>query len=234
MTGFNYPSSENESRLKVIAEIDGGSMQQRPRPGGLSGVRERGRQAALRGRVRTTAVAWYAHAGLTREEWETYGTRLGAVTKSSSWWLGDWVRFGQRHYNGHRFEFASRITGYDEQTLRNFAYVAGRCEFSRRRENLSWSHHAEVAALEPGQQDRWLDEATKHRLSVRQLRDHIRHERPGAAYASGRDGGDMDGQEADHEAGADDALAVVCAYCGATTYMSLNIVARCLTEQGAD
>lgn len=30
----------------------------------------------------------------------------------------------------------------------------------RRRNNLSWSHHREVAALEPADQDRWLDRAT--------------------------------------------------------------------------
>ncbi len=32
-------------------------------------------------------------------------------------------------------------------------------EFSRRRENLSFGHHANVAALEPPEQDYWLDNA---------------------------------------------------------------------------
>jgi hypothetical protein len=137
-------------------------------------VKREGRATQGGERVRTTPVAWYGHNGLTRQEWTAYGSKLGVVTKGSNWWLGDWVRFGQRHYNDHRFEIASRITGYDEQTLRNFAYVAGRCDFSRRRENLSWSHHAEVAALEPGEQEQLLDEAVSRKLSVRRLRDAVR------------------------------------------------------------
>jgi hypothetical protein len=137
-------------------------------------VTREARETPGRERVRTTSVAWYGHNGLTRQEWTAYGSRLGVVTKASNWWLGDWVRFGQRHYNDHRFEIASRITGYDEQTLRNFAYVAGRCDFSRRRENLSWSHHAEVAALESAEQDQLLDQAVSRELSVRRLRDAVR------------------------------------------------------------
>ena len=135
----------------------------------------RSREAVpVRERVRTTSVAWYGHAELTREEWATYGLRLGAVTRSSRWWLGDWVRFGQHRYTNGRFAVASRISGYDEQTLRNFGYVAGRYEVSRRRENLTWSHHAELAALVSVEQDWWLDEAAARNLSVRRLRDAVR------------------------------------------------------------
>ena len=38
-----------------------------------------------------------------------------------------------------------------------FGWVAGQIETSRRREVLSWSHHSEVAALEPKEQDHLLD-----------------------------------------------------------------------------
>ena len=33
-------------------------------------------------------------------------------------------------------------------------WVAGKVETSRRREGLSWTHHREVAGLEPKEQDR--------------------------------------------------------------------------------
>jgi len=45
-------------------------------------------------------------------------------------------------------------------------YAALRFDFSRRREKLSWSHYARLAALEKSAQDRWLDEAERER-SVR-------------------------------------------------------------------
>jgi hypothetical protein len=38
-------------------------------------------------------------------------------------------------------------------TLANAKWVSGQFEFSRRRENLSWSHHLEVAKLGPDEQD---------------------------------------------------------------------------------
>ena len=38
-----------------------------------------------------------------------------------------------------------------------FGWVAGQIEPSRRRDTLSWSHHSEVAALEPKVQDHLLD-----------------------------------------------------------------------------
>jgi hypothetical protein len=68
---------------------------------------------------------------------------------------------------------AARITGYDDQTLMNMVYVATRFEVSRRREKLSWSHHAEVAALDREEQEWWLDRAGAGRLTVRGLRDEL-------------------------------------------------------------
>jgi hypothetical protein len=159
-----------------------------------------------RARTKTTSVAWLAHARLTLDEWQGYGSRLGTVSKSTNWWLGDWVRFGQRHYD-QRYREAAEVTGYDEQTLMNFAYVAGRYDVSRRREALSWSHHAELAALEAPTQDLWLDHATLRGLSIRQLRAAVRQARPpvdsGLETAIRALGGD-----------ASDAAAVVCPHCG--------------------
>lgn len=130
-------------------------------------------QLPRQARAKTTAVAWLGHIQLSLEEWETYGTRIGLMSKSTNWWLGDWVRFGQRRYD-LRYREAAEISGYDEQTLMNLAYVAGRFSTSRRREALSWSHHAELAKLEPADQDAWLDRATVECLSVRKLRGAVR------------------------------------------------------------
>jgi hypothetical protein len=123
-----------------------------------------------------TSVAWQPQSELSLAEWLAHGHRLGVMGRSVGWWIGDWLRYGNVTY-GERYVRAARVTGYDVQTLMNMVYVASHIESSRRRENLSWSHHAEVAALPPAAQDRWLVHAETERLSVRCLREEIRRER---------------------------------------------------------
>jgi hypothetical protein len=119
-----------------------------------------------------TSVAWVASRELSYDEWLRHGRRLGVVGRSAAWWIGDWVRYGAGRY-GRKYELATRVTGYERQTLLNMVYVSTRFEISRRRENLSWSHHAELAALGVEEQERWLDCATSQRLTVRRLRREL-------------------------------------------------------------
>ena len=124
-----------------------------------------------------TATTWDAHQGISFPEWIEHGRRLGRMGRGIGWWIGDWLRFGNAAY-GERYAPAARATGYDRQSLMNMVYVASSIEPSRRREKLSFSHHAEIAALEPADQDRWLERAEHDRLSVRCLREAIRGETP--------------------------------------------------------
>jgi N6-adenosine-specific RNA methylase IME4 len=62
--------------------------------------------------------------------------------------------------------------------------VASRVETSRRREVLSWSHHKEVAALEPAEQDAWLDRAEAEGWTRMDLRSAIKRGRVLAAPAA--------------------------------------------------
>jgi len=66
------------------------------------------------------------------------------------------------------------------------AYVAGRFEVPRRREALSFSHHAELAGLPAEEQDLWLDRAEASALSVRSSRSELLHARRRAALAEAR------------------------------------------------
>jgi hypothetical protein len=52
--------------------------------------------------------------------------------------------------------------------------VAGRFELSRRRDSLSFGHHAEVAALPGPEQDFWLRKAEEFGWPVRRLRREVR------------------------------------------------------------
>ena len=121
------------------------------------------------GQADLTNVGWTPSIDLAREDWLRIGSRIGAASRNAPWWIGDWVRYGAQQY-GSKYELASRVTGYDAHTLMNMVYVATRFDLSRRREELSWSHHAELAPLDEREQDRWLKRAASEKLSVRGLR----------------------------------------------------------------
>jgi hypothetical protein len=169
-------------------------------------------------------VAWVADRDLAYDEWLRLGWRLGVAGRNAGWWVGDWVRYGTTRY-GSKYTVAARVTGYDAGTLMNMVYVANRFEISRRRENLSWSHHAELAALELDEQDRWLDRATKERLSVRDLRELLAS-KPPPADAGSRLGGRARALKRASSAGlttrraspsisnAEVGLIIVCPHCG--------------------
>ena len=72
--------------------------------------------------------------------------------------IGDWLVYGEHTY-GEMYAQALDATGFSYGTLANQVYVAQRFDFSRRRENLSFSHHQEVAALPPEEADELLDRA---------------------------------------------------------------------------
>jgi len=145
------------------------------------GVRTPDLVSTTKGQARAasiTPVAWVVNGTLELADWVAAGRNLGAMGRCSQWWLGDWIRYGNTKF-GERYARAASITGYDSQTLMNMVYVASRFEISRRRENLSWSHHETVASLAVGEQERWLDHASKERLSIVDLRLELRAARKG-------------------------------------------------------
>ena len=127
-----------------------------------------------------TTTAWSPQADITVATWVRQGRWLGAIGRGSGWWIGDWIRYGSARY-GERYDAAARVTGYDVHSLTNMAYVAGRFERTRRRESLSFSHHAELTGLGTEEQDLWLDRAEAGALSVRSLRCELRQARRRAA-----------------------------------------------------
>jgi len=110
--------------------------------------------------------------GLPFERWLWIGRQLSAVSTSAAWCLGDWLAFGERAYAG-RYRQAIEQTSLDYQTLRNYAWVARRFGLSRRRDTLSFGHHAEVAALTGPEQDFWLRKAEEHKWAVKRLRQEV-------------------------------------------------------------
>lgn len=88
------------------------------------------------------------------------------------WWIGDWLVEGESVY-GSKYEAALHVTGLAYGSLRNLKWVAEQVDVSRRRDTLSYSHHVEVAALEPKEQRVWLDRAERDNLTRDALREAI-------------------------------------------------------------
>lgn len=107
------------------------------------------------------------------DEWVSIGRRLCLVGQALNWQIGDWWAFGDHRYGERAQAAAEGIFGREFQTLANLASVARRVEPYRRREVVSWTHHAEVAALEPDEADALLDRAAREHLSTRDLRREV-------------------------------------------------------------
>ncbi|MFF5010830.1 LmbU family transcriptional regulator [Streptomyces phaeochromogenes] len=111
---------------------------------------------------------------MPEQSWERIGTNLRELVNSSAWWLADWLLYGEATYGWRRYKEAIERTGLDYQTLRNYAWVARRFEHQRRRDSLSFAHHAEVTRLSPTEQDYWLRKAEQQKWSRNELRRAVR------------------------------------------------------------
>lgn len=179
----------------------------------LATVQPKPSRAGLRDRERMhddtstdlTHVGWTPSRDIGLAEWSAVGRRFGEIGRCSQWWLGDWIHYGNARF-GERYTRAVKLTGYDAQSLMNMVYVASRFDISRRRENLSWSHHAALAALDVDAQEYWLTRAGADKLSVADLRVELRGRRQALEAAN-------DSGEETHPARGD-AATVVCPTCG--------------------
>lgn len=169
-------------------------------------------------------MAWIPDEDIESGQWAAAGRYVAAVSRNSQWWVGDWICCGNARW-GERYADAARLTGYDVQSLRNMAHVASRFPPELRRPDLSWSHHAAIAQLEPDEQLEWLARAAELRLSVADLRLEVRMaERVRTAQATPAAGpNDTDlanGAESD-EGGAK--VEVTCPGCGRQLYVRTDV-----------
>lgn len=84
--------------------------------------------------------------GTTFEEWASMGEWLQSAERSLMWWIGDWMRFGERKW-GEKYAQAIAVTGHSYQTLADAKWVSSTFEFSERSENLNWSHYRQAAGV---------------------------------------------------------------------------------------
>jgi hypothetical protein len=140
---------------------------------------------AAGGRVsrRLPGMAWAPEGDLAYAQWVEAGRRIGALGRGGQWWVGDWLVYGAGRW-GEKYVAAAKITGYDTGSLRNMASLASQFASSRRRDNLTWGHHAAVASLEISEQEACLDLAVSEMMSVADLRELCRARRRSQAAGS--------------------------------------------------
>jgi len=114
------------------------------------------------------------------EQWAELLRRVAKMQNASTWALAQIIFYGQGRY-GQRYEEAIAATGLSYKTCANLACVAGQYDSSRIRENLSFGHHAEVAALSDEDRDAWLDRCEKYEWNSLELREARRREGLGTA-----------------------------------------------------
>jgi hypothetical protein len=143
----------------------------------MSTYRRAGKEGSkISNQVLATRLGLRFAGPLSYEGWERAGEQISRIVSSSAWCLGDWIVVGQSQFTD-RYKLVIEAVGLDYQTVRNYAWVARRFELSRRRDTLSFQHHAEVASMPPAKQDYWLDRAEEGGWSRNRLRQEIRNAR---------------------------------------------------------
>lgn len=106
------------------------------------------------------------------DEWASMGDWLQSAERSLMWWIGDWMRFGERKW-GEKYTQAIEVTGHSYSQLSDAAWVAKSYDISDRSEKLSWSHHMRAASLPRAERRMLLQEAEHEGWSVRELKAHV-------------------------------------------------------------
>ena len=112
---------------------------------------------------------------VSKEEWMDVFKALKQVEGCVQFWIGDCLAYRQQKWG--MYDDIAEETGMDKGYLRDIKYVADNVELSRRKDNLSFSHHVEVASLPPEKQELFLNMAVENKLSVRDLRNEIKKEK---------------------------------------------------------
>ena len=111
---------------------------------------------------------------LPYSQYEALCHMLGVLHESVKFAIGDAILLGEQLYGEEAFQ-AIESMNLSEETRRECLRVSARVARSRRRTDLSWSHHRAVAALPAQDQKQWLRRCADEHLSHHALRDALRN-----------------------------------------------------------
>ena len=141
------------------------------------------------GPYRTTLTGTEIIRQSTPDEWKNYGEILKRIDEVKQWAIGDWLCDGKSHYGDGLYEEAEKVLGVPVNTLWKLKNISDKFEICRRRQNLAYAHHVEVASLKQIKEVRgklgltdipdhekmqeFLSKSEKETWSVRALREAI-------------------------------------------------------------
>ncbi len=104
------------------------------------------------------------------EEYELIGATLAKTKESVAWAIGDWIICGEKFFS-ERFSQMLDNVGLELHTIQNHKWCCSKFTADRRREELTYTHHYEVAGLDSILlQDQLLQRAIDEKLSSVDLR----------------------------------------------------------------
>jgi hypothetical protein len=112
------------------------------------------------------------------EEWQKLGEFIRLTNQASQWWWGDWMNMGEDTF-GEKASQALEITQWDEETLRQYAWVCRKVPAVSRITGVSFSHYTMLAKLPEAEQVKWAERSVGEQLSKRQLRQAIKEDTSG-------------------------------------------------------
>lgn len=123
--------------------------------------------------IELSVVGLRVSGDLSFEEWHDFGQQLQAIEGAIQWWIGDWYNYGNATY-GDVANQAVDEYGFSYDRIKQYLWVSSKVAPVLRNTDLSWSHHYQVARMEPDEQAYWLDRAATDALSVAELRREIK------------------------------------------------------------
>lgn len=125
------------------------------------------------GKFRITTTGLDIPDDTSEDEYADLGKYLLSLQGAVQWCIGDWIAFGDNHQWGETYKRLAEEFGYEEQTLRTFAYVARNVLI--RNQQLTFSHHRQVSGLEDQDaQAHWLEQAAKNNWTIKQMKAAMR------------------------------------------------------------
>ena len=108
------------------------------------------------------------------ERWVKEGMSLNRDYSEYKWNLGDWWNKGHKYGERKRLVDSEEWDGPKEQTCKISGVVAEAFEKFRRRNLLSYGHHAELTSLPIEEQDKLLDECEAEGHPIMRLRQRVK------------------------------------------------------------
>lgn len=113
---------------------------------------------------------------ITPARYEAMGVLFGRADGMLKWAVGDWLFQGEAIWGEEVYQLQESLGLSVGQRLQ-YVRVSGDVPISRRRVELTWSHHRSVAPLPPEEQELWLQRAIDERWTKVELEAALKEAR---------------------------------------------------------